>query len=593
MIPSLLIPGLCAVFLSFCTIGTLAASKTLADSETIAPFYIQVVDEETGRGVPLVQISTHDWCVWWTDSNGIAAITDPDLQSDPTTGRSGEVWVFTGTWGYTDPANYLQDPGRLLTVTPGTFTRIEIMRDIRAERLYRFTGMGVFKDSLLAGLATPLADPTNPTQAANVAGQDSTQVALYKGRAMYFFGDTLVRQLAFGVMQSTGASSTLDVDVSSFLELEYYSADNGTSPAPMVPVNEAFTWVQAFATVYPGTASEALLGFYAIHDGDSMNTTTYGSMRWDDSVEHFQLLVNFTGAGLTQYCTTPSCFYVLWEGAHSLLATAAGEPCNASDPGAYVYLACPTPLVRFPATPEAFESFDLWESYTPLKEGDTLAQPGPQLERDPETGALVYGWKLGTGALGPDDEQEFINRGEMSSEESMFWGATVDAETGDALTLSGGDIQWSEHRQRWVYISQRDDDVDGQVWYSESAELLGPYNAAVKIISHEDFGDIQHNLGSYTFYNVVQLAFAAEGRNIYVSGTLDAATDNSARTNVPRYDYNNIVYRLDLDRVARFFNGTNEVGRATRVAARITTTKRTTRASAARRRRATRRRSAP
>ena len=589
MIPCIRLLGLYfAVHHSLGIIGAMAASQPSANSDTI-PFYIQVVDEDTGRGVPLVQISTQDWCVWWTDSNGIAAITDPDLQSDPAT----QIWVYTGTWGYTDPANNLEDPGRLFTVMPGTFARVEIRRNIRAERLYRFTGMGVFKDSLLAGLATPLSDPTDPTQAANVAGQDSTQVALYKGRAMYFFGDTLVRQQAFGVMQSTGASTALDADVSSFLELEYFSADNGTSPAPMVPVDEAFTWVQAFATVNPGTESEALLGFYAIHDGDSMNTTGYGSMRWDDSAGHFQLLVNFTATGQTQYCTTPSCFYVLWEGAHSLVATAAGEPCEAGDKGAYVYLACPTPLVRFPATPEAFESFDLWESYTPLKEGDTLAQPDPQLERDPETGALVYGWKLGTGALGPDDEQEFINRGVMSLEESMFWGTTVDAETGDALTLSGGDIQWNEHRQRWVYISQRDDDIEGQVWYSESAELIGPYDTAVKIISHEDDDDIEHNLGSYTFYNVVQLAFAAEGANIYIAGTLDAATDmdNSARANVPRYDYNNMVYRLDLNRVAGFFNGsTNDAARATRAAV----PERTAWASAARRRsRTTKRRLAP
>ena len=135
-----------------------------------------------------------------------------------------------------------------------------------------------------------------------------------------------------------------------------------------------------------------------------------------------------------------------------------GEPCNASDPEAYVYLACTTPLVRFSlasaaAAEGAFESFALWESYTPLVEGATLAQPSPQLERDPTTGSLVYGWKRGTGAL-PDDEQAFIARGEMAPDESLVWGATTDAETGDTITLSGGDIQWSEHRQKWVYISR-------------------------------------------------------------------------------------------------------------------------------------------
>ena len=577
-----------------------------ATEATPPPFYIQVVDQETGRGVPLVLITTQDWVVWWTDSNGIATISESDLQPDPSTGRSGDLWIYVSTWGYTDPANDpdAEFPGHGITVTPGSSARIELQRDILAERLYRFTGMGVFQDSLLAGIETPLADVTH---AANVAGQDSTQVAVYKERAMYIFGDTLLRFDPFGVFSSTGASTTLDVNASSFLELEYFSSDNGTSPAQMVPVDDWFTWVQAFATLNPGTESESLLGFWATHDGDSMDTTAYGSMAWDEEAGYFQLLLNFTASAQTQYCTNPNCSYVLWEGAHSLVATASGEPCNASDPGAFVYLACPTPLVRFPARAEAFQSFDLWESYTPLKEGETLAQTDPQLERDTDTGDLVYGWKLGTGALGPDDETSFIDRGLMTRAESMFWDATVDAKTGATLTLSGGDIQWSDHRQRWVYISQRNDDWEGEVWYAEAATLVGPYDRAVKVISHDDDDDTcEHDLGSYTFYNVVQLPFAAEGSAIYVSGTFDAATDmeNSARANVPRYDYNNILYRLDLDRVAGYFNGTNgtraggsresdyaaRAAGATREQAPVRNGSRMTRASAARRRRSARRR---
>ena len=543
-----------------------ALAVAVDDCKTTAPFYIQVVDQETGRGIPLAMVSTQDWVVWWTDSNGIAAITESDLQPDPATGRSGDVWIYVSSWGYTDPADGgdAEFPGHGIVMAPGSFERVELRRDNRAERLYRFTGAGVFRDSLLAGVATPLTDPTH---SAKVAGQDSTQVAYYKGRVMYFFGDTLVRDDPFGVFSSTGAStSLLDVNASSFLELEYFLEEleeNSTSPVAMVPIDEWFTWVQAFATVDAGTENEALLGFWAEHDGDTMNTTAFGSMIWDDVAGHFQLLKNFTGQAFSQYCTDPWCSYVLWEGAHSLLATRDGEPCNASDPEAYVYLACTTPLVRFPlaaaaAAEGAFESFALWESYTPLVEGATLAQPSPQLERDPTTGSLVYGWKRGTGALGPDDEQAFIARGEMAPDESLVWGATTDAETGDTITLSGGDIQWSEHRQKWVYISQKQDDGNnGEVWYSESDELLGPYDTAVKIITHEDNDDMQHTMGSYTFYNVVQYPFAAEGGYIFISGTADAATDmdNSARANVARYDYNNIIYRLDLDGVAPFFDG--------------------------------------
>ena len=109
---------------------------------------------------------------------------------------------------------------------------------------------------------------------------------------------------------------------------------------------------------------------------------------------------------------------MLFEGAQSTFATASGHPCNASDPGAFVYLAPQTfSVIRFPATPEAFQSFELWTSYTPLKEGTTLAQPNTQLNRDPDTGALIYGWKFNTGALALDEEQALIDSGEMTLDE--------------------------------------------------------------------------------------------------------------------------------------------------------------------------------
>ena len=82
-----------------------ALAVAVDDCKTTAPFYIQVVDQETGRGIPLAMVSTQDWVVWWTDSNGIAAITESDLQPDPATGRSGDVWIYVSSWGYTDPAD--------------------------------------------------------------------------------------------------------------------------------------------------------------------------------------------------------------------------------------------------------------------------------------------------------------------------------------------------------------------------------------------------------------------------------------------------------------------------------------------------------
>jgi hypothetical protein len=60
----------------------------------------------------------------------------------------------------------------------------------------------------------------------------------------------------------------------------------------------------------------------------------------------------------------------------------------------------------------------------------------------------------------------------------------------------------------------------------------------VKIIEHDD----------YNFYNVVTHAFFNKdgGREIYVEGTYTSAF-SGAMEKTPRYNYNQMMYRLQLD----------------------------------------------
>ena len=77
----------------------------------------------------------------------------------------------------------------------------------------------------------------------------------------------------------------------------------------------------------------------------------------------------------------------------------------------------------------------------------------------------------------------------------------------------------------------------GEIWYTEALTPLGPWSDAVKIVSHDN----------YSFYNPKQHPFfdQAGGRVIYFEGTYTHTfTNNPDQT--PRYDYNQIMYRLDL-----------------------------------------------
>jgi hypothetical protein len=81
----------------------------------------------------------------------------------------------------------------------------------------------------------------------------------------------------------------------------------------------------------------------------------------------------------------------------------------------------------------------------------------------------------------------------------------------------------------------------GEVWYSESKEMMGPWASAKKIVTHD----------RYSFYNPVHHPFFDQenGRIIYFEGTYVNTFSGNPET-TPRYDYNQVMYRLDLDHPA-------------------------------------------
>jgi hypothetical protein len=66
-------------FLIFC----LNKSSTLHAQDSSKYFKIIVVDEESGRGIPLVELRTTNQRRYFTDSNGIFALDDPLLLGQP------------------------------------------------------------------------------------------------------------------------------------------------------------------------------------------------------------------------------------------------------------------------------------------------------------------------------------------------------------------------------------------------------------------------------------------------------------------------------------------------------------------------------
>jgi hypothetical protein len=69
-------------------------------------FQIKIVDEQTGRGVPLVELRTTNNISCWTDSNGIVAWNEPGLMNRPvyfSIQSPGYIFPGGGTFTCTRP----------------------------------------------------------------------------------------------------------------------------------------------------------------------------------------------------------------------------------------------------------------------------------------------------------------------------------------------------------------------------------------------------------------------------------------------------------------------------------------------------------
>jgi hypothetical protein len=177
-----------------------------------------------------------------------------------------------------------------------------------------------------------------------------------------------------------------------------------------------------------------------------------------------------------------------------------------------------------------------YESFTCLSPGTRFEKKASKVERGAD-GKLVYGWKRNTDPTAADEERELISSGKIRPEEARH--LPVDIDGGKPVRLHRGTIAWNEYRQKWILIAVEygGKSMLGEVWFSEADSPIGPWRTTKKIVTHDD----------YSFYNPVHHPFFDQegGRVIYFEGTY-TSTFSGNKNPTPRYDYNQIMYRLDL-----------------------------------------------
>ncbi len=122
---------------------------------------------------------------------------------------------------------------------------------------------------------------------------------------------------------------------------------------------------------------------------------------------------------------------------------------------------------------------------------------------------------------------------------------TLEVVGGGKVKPHSGSIAWNDYRKKWVTIFVEHfgkPSLLGEVWYAEADSPLGPWGSAVKVLSHQE----------YTFYNprIHPALTPGDSPVLLFEGTYTESFSR-AKKSTPRYDYNQILYRLDLDEAAQ------------------------------------------
>ncbi|MEZ6018205.1 MAG: hypothetical protein R3F49_24080 [Planctomycetota bacterium] len=487
---------------------SLACSLRAQDPPAFAE--VRVVDARTGRGVPLVELATVHHVRFVTDNAGRIAIADPELL-----GR--DVYFTLRSHGYEVPADGFGFRGVRVTPTVGSPVQVDVRRINIAERICRLTGEGRWRDSALLGYAAP---PFAARSAARIAGQDTVQAAAHRGKLWFLWGDTARLEYPLGLFRTAGATLPLPFEGPLDQGLPY---DVFTDPAtgfarammPLYERPEGVIWMHALASVPDAEGTPRLVAHYS-RRASLQEELEQGIAVLDEATESFTVARQLPASEPWRH---PS-----------------GHPLRVEEEGrTWLYYGSPTPNVRVEAQYEAVLDPTRYEALTCAESSGSDIRPRLNAQ-----GAPLWRWQSELPPTTSEQEAEWVRHGELDAAHARFLPANA-LDATERVVLHRGTVRWNRHRGVYVLLACQVGGTSsylGELWYAESTSPTGPFPCAVKVVTHDQM----------SFYNPCHHDFLdrERGRIIHFEGTYTHLFAGEV-TPTPRYEYNQILYRLDLD----------------------------------------------
>jgi len=475
-------------------------------------FRIQITDSETGRGIPMVELKTTNNITYYTDSAGYIAFYEPGYMDQ-------DVFFHISSHGYQFPNESFGFRGQTISVRSGSSVTLKMDRINIARRLYRLTGQGIYRDSQMLGLDVPIEDPVIN---ARVMGSDSTHAIIYRDSIFWLWGDTVGPFHPLGNFRTSSATSKLPenggISPDIGVDYTYFTRDDGFTKqmVPQLPGDPNLAWLSTLMTTKDERGNERLIASYAMVHGLTAPEEV-GIVLYNHEKQIFDERYPFDTKDEWRY-----------PGGTSTYIEQDGQ-------GYWVFM-FPFPSLRVRDNLEDIKQMEKYEAFTCLEEGTEFNGRNTKVARDND-GKLVWEWKKNTQYLTQDQEKQLIQYGIIKREEARY--QLKDVKTGKGVTSHRGTIKWNNYTKSWVKVFCEiggSTSFLGEIWYAKSENYTGPWNNAIKIVTHNKYG----------FYNPIHHQFFDQnsGQYIYFEGTYTTMFDGSPHT--PWYEYNQIMYQLDL-----------------------------------------------